>query len=394
MPINVDSDYTFLTDLSEKDKSFDTHKGAAMRIAHLFGLESESGVTGFLHGSRQILFSKYSSRITRCGDWLKFWHGENSLKLMAASFCKVPYCPLCQFRRSLKWRARLLAQVPKIKEKYPIHEWAFLTLTVRNCELGDLRSTIKLMASGWKRLYQSVAFPFEGCIKALEVTRIWDWYDRNNEFMGQHGVSWFYQQLKKYKEVGGNSDPRSWIAKPTQIVHPHFHVLGIVPKNYFTSKDYVAQKDWTFMWQFSCRIDYVPIINIQKVKNRSKSEINFEPEPTPDQQKQISEGFFHALCETLKYTVKEQDLLGSFCKDDQINSEWLKNITEQLYLARRVEYLGVLKEFGKEVEKSLENLIVLDDEEEKEEAEKGKEVVAYWNNELLRYVMRVSETLN
>jgi len=107
--------------------------------------------------------------------------------------------------------------------------------------------------------------------------------------------------------------------------------------------------------------------------------------------KEFDDGMIKGLCETLKYTVKEQDLLGAFCNDEEINSDWLKELTEQLYLLRRVEYRGALKEFGKEVEKSLENLVEIDEEKEEESTEAGKEVMAFWSKKLKRYIIGQKE---
>lgn len=337
------SDEIYLTELSEKDKAFDTHKAAALEIAKLYGLDGGKGFKGFVHGSRTILFDKYESRIKRCGNWLKFWQTDNSLKLIEAKFCKVPACPMCQFRRSLKWRAKFLAELPSIQEAFPTDVWAFLTLTQRNCQLSDLRASIKAMNEGWKRLSELSAFPFTGCIKALEVTRVWDWHDSNGQFLDRHGVKWWFEKLDKYKKDGKGSNPKTWTAKPTDEVHPHFHVFGLVKASYFTGRSYIKQAEWQEMWKQSLRIDYLPIVHIQRVKDKQSNEVI--------ENNNLSKGMVKGICETLKYTIKEQDLLGSFCKDDDINSDWLKSLTEQLYLLRRVEYKGVLKQFGKEVEK-------------------------------------------
>lgn len=370
----------YLTKISPKDKAFDTHKSNSDELARLYGLDGNYGLKGFMQGSRVINFDSYESRINECGTWLKYWQSPNAFRLIDARFCKVPYCPMCQFRRSLKWRAKFLSALPDIQEMFPTHKWVFLTLTVKNCHMDDLRSTIKEMGQAWARLTKLVKFPLEGCIKSLEVTRIWDWYDESGKFLGRHGVKWWYSHK--------DQDKKHWIAKPTDEVHPHFHILGLVPASYF-STGYIKQEEWSEMWKQSLRVSYDPIVHIQRVKNKKGTDnlktdnVNIE---------NIDNGIIKGLCETLKYTVKEQDLLGSFCKDENVNSDWLKELTIQLYLLRRVEYKGVLKQFGKDVEKSMDNLVDINGEKE-EETEQGNEVVAYWNRHLRRYVVNLKAEL-
>lgn len=373
------SDTNYLTDLSEKDKAFDTHKANSQKVATLFGLDGSLGLKGFMHGSRLVSFDQYESRINECGAWLKFWETPNDLRLINARFCKVPYCPMCQFRRSLKWRAKFLAALPDIQEMYPTHKWVFLTLTVKNCQIDELRATIKEMGKGWTRLSQLVNFPLEGCIKSLEVTRIWDWYDQSGKFLGRHGVKWFYGHK--------DQDKQHWTAKPTDEVHPHFHILGLVSASYLTGRGYIKQKTWAEMWKKSLRVNYDPIIHVQTVKEKN-ADMSAKNADLSSKNNIFDKGILRGICETLKYTVKEQDLIGSFCKDDNVNSDWLKLLTEQLYLVRRVEYKGVLKQFGKDVEKSMDNLIDIDENKEEEAVEEGKEVVAYWMREIGRYVIR------
>ncbi len=364
----------YLSDLSAKDTKFDLHKSLADQIAHLYALESSDGVKGFMSGDRFVRFDAYSGRISQCGSWLKFWQTQDGIKLTDARFCKVPYCPMCQSRRALKWRAKFLEELPQITEAYPTHKWVFLTLTKRNCQLSELKAEIAHMSKSFTRLSQLSKYPFVGCVKSLEVTRVWDWYDKSNNFIGRHGTTWYYR----------SSDPDKiyWTVKSTDEVHPHFHILGLVPASYFT-RNYVTQQEWTEMWKQSLRVDYTPIVNIKKVKGKKGKSIVTNPEDVETD----DSGMISGICETLKYTVKEADLVGKFCDDDDINSNWLKQITEQLYRARRVDYGGALKEFGKKAEAAMDDLITIDEEKESDSDKEGRERIAHWNYHLKRYVM-------
>ena len=52
----------------------------------------------------------------------------------------------------------MFQKLEEIKTQYPTHRWVFLTLTVRNCDLVDLRDTLKDMNASWKRMSETVAF--------------------------------------------------------------------------------------------------------------------------------------------------------------------------------------------------------------------------------------------
>lgn len=364
----------YLSDLSAKDTKFDLHKSLADQIAYLYALESSDGVTGFMSGDRFVKFDAYSGRISQCGSWLKFWQTDDGIKLTDARFCKVPYCPMCQSRRALKWRAKFLNELPQVQAAHPSAKWIFLTLTLKNCELSQLKSTISDMNKAFGRLSKLAKYPLIGCIKSLEVTRVWDWYDKAGNFLGRHGTTWYYR----------SHDPNKleWTVKPTDEVHPHFHILGLVPASYF-GKAYLTQEEWTEMWKQSLRVEYTPIVNIKAIKSKRAKIEAIKPENAEND----DTGMISGICETLKYTVKEADLVGKFCDDNDVNSNWLKGITEQLYRARRVDYGGVLKEFGKEAEASMDDLISIDDEKESESDKKGRERIAHWNFALKRYVM-------
>ena len=81
-----------------------------------------------------VELSKYAERINACSGILKFGVNpdQGKLVLKQAFFCRVRHCPVCQWRRSLLWRAVMFQQLPSIQERFPTHRWVFLTLTVKN----------------------------------------------------------------------------------------------------------------------------------------------------------------------------------------------------------------------------------------------------------------------
>lgn len=284
-----ESDCFYLSDISPQDKPWELHRSNASTVQLLYT------------GSD---FQRYADRIEQCSKILGFAFeaqdsGELKIRLRQAKFCRVRHCPVCQWRRSLMWRARFFQAVPKIMNDYPAGRWLFLTLTVKNCPLEELKATLGQMNKAWVRLTQRKQFPALGFVKSTEVTR---------------------------SNVGE--------------AHPHFHCLLLVPSSYFSGQRYMTQELWTDLWQHALRVDYTPVVNVKAVK------------PQYGKTYTIS----HALLETLKYSVKESDLMH--------DAAWLQELTKQLHKTRAVSVGGVLKQYISEEEP--EDLIHAEDEEDSE----------------------------
>lgn len=227
-----------LSDLSKRDKPWDKHRANADKV------------TNFYAGSE---FQQLSTRIHYCSELLDFRlvpdaeQGEMKLKLDAARFCRVRHCPVCQWRRSLRWKAKAYKVLPQIVAAYPTHRWLFVTLTLKNCPITELKSTLAWMQDAFKRMVKLKDFPAIGWLKSTEVTR------------GKDGSA-----------------------------HPHFHCLLLVQSSYF-GKNYLKQADWCELWRKSLRIDYQPVVDVQAVKKGSHPMM--------------------LVPELLKYCTKESDLV-------------------------------------------------------------------------------------
>jgi plasmid rolling circle replication initiator protein Rep len=121
-------------------------------------------------------FDRYAERIALCSQLLEFdlkaADGNTSrLQLRSARFCRVRHCPVCQWRRSLMWKAKAYQVLPKVVEQYPTHRWLFVTLTQKNIPITELRSTLTEMNKSFKRMVGRKIFPAVGWLKATEVTR-------------------------------------------------------------------------------------------------------------------------------------------------------------------------------------------------------------------------------
>lgn len=228
-----------LADLSPRDKPWDKHRANADKVeAHYRGSE----------------FSQYATRVSFCSQLLEFglvpdWDSDTlKLKLRNARFCRVRHCPVCQWRRSLMWKAKAYKVLPKIVENYPTSRWLFLTLTVKNVAIAELKETLQHMNRSFQRLSQRRAWPAEGWLRSTEVTR------------GRNGTA-----------------------------HPHFHCLLMVRPGYF-GKNYIRQDEWVELWRNALRIDYDPVLDCRAVK-RGKQPMQLVPE-------------------LLKYCTKESDLVS------------------------------------------------------------------------------------
>ncbi len=167
---------------------------------------------------------KHTRQIFRCAVRLVFVaHVSGDKKrLLWAYFCRFRWCPVCLWRRMLKWHSRLLKKVPEVAEQHPDAIWVLLTLTLRNCKPGWTRQTLQEMSTAWRKMHgRKFMRPVYGWVRALEVT-----------FNHDEGT-----------------------------VHPHYHVLICAPRGW-----YVDQKDWRKNWQKALGVKYEPFVDIRMVK--------------------------------------------------------------------------------------------------------------------------------
>jgi plasmid rolling circle replication initiator protein Rep len=313
------ADQIYLSDVSPKDKSWDIHRSQSDLVRDLYNLAK---------------YKSLSERISKCSQLLGFaWvsdskTGQIKPKLQSAFFCRCRHCPICQWRRKLMWTARLFEALPGIVSDYPTARYVFLTLTVKNCELEKLRSTLTWMNQSWQRLTQRKQWPALGFARSTEVTR------------SQDGT-----------------------------VHPHFHCLLMVRAGYFNDRSYINQAEWTELWQSCLDVAYTPIVHVRAVKPKKGGE-------------DVVAGLQAAILETFKYQVKPDDSIGRAQAGD---AEWLAELTRQLQKTRAIALGGVLKKCLSEDEP--EDLIGHDDEP----LEGEKQVLFGWREQKKRYVKTQSK---
>lgn len=303
----------YLSDLSDRDKPWDVHRAEASAVQALY--EGDE-------------FQSYARRISVCSQLLEFAlkaaeDGEQRFKLTGARFCRVRHCPVCQWRRAMMWVAKALQGMPRIEAEYPKARWMFLTLTVKNCELENLRDTVQQMNKGFARMTQRKAWPAVGWARSLEVTR--------------------------------NAE--------TGEAHPHFHVLMMVGPGYFRGQSYIKHEAWREMWQSCLRADYLPMVNVKTVKPKANAVGDLSP-------------MAGAIQETFKYAVKPADMI--------VDRDWLHELTRQLHKSRSISIGGVLKTFWNADEP--EDLINADGEDESIELSENDLTLRFgWRERVKRY---------
>lgn len=306
----------FLTDYStdSKDSKWDFHKSASQKISFFYQSDAE--------------FSSKGSRVDTCADLLKFQfidtpEGESVLKLRSAQFCRVRLCPVCQWRRSMLWRAKLFQKLPLLLEEHKTLNFLFLTLTIQNCDIENLSEELKNMNSAFSRLRKLKKFTsvVKGYIKATEITK--------------------------------SKDGKA---------HPHFHIILAVPSGYFKkTKLYLKTSDWAEMWQNCLRVDYLPVCDVRKIKIENG---NLDSK---------------AIIETLKYTTKVETLVE--------DKDWFLELTRQLERKRFLDTGGIFKNLLKEDVSQEEMLLQeSDDENSKNQDEENQNSVFFgFNSNFQKY---------
>lgn len=112
---------------------------------------------------------KSAARYYNCGTTIALQNG----KIKSANFCRDRLCPMCAYRRSQKMFSQNMAVYQKIKDYHPNYRQLFLTLTVPNVKLWQLKETLRRMSASWNRLRNHRRFkdePIVGYCKKLEIT--------------------------------------------------------------------------------------------------------------------------------------------------------------------------------------------------------------------------------
>lgn len=266
-------------------------------------------------------------RIQSCGEVLSFIRqNDDSLKLYQAYFCKNKLCPMCNWRRSMKYSYQTSRIVDEAIKQEPKGRFLFLTLTVKNVPGEELNGTLTSLTKSFDRLFKraKVQKNIIGYLRSVEVT--------HNEITGEY--------------------------------HPHIHVLLMVRPSFFQSKkDYINQKEWGEMWSQSLKVDYIPMVDIRAVKEKGK-------------------GLRGAILETAKYPTKPFKL-------EIENKQVVDDLYNGLYRKRQLGYGGLFKVIKKQLAlDDAENGDLIHTSEDKDSLSEGTKIVAIWNATKQNYYLK------
>lgn len=234
-----------------------------------------------------------SERLEKCATFLQFRkYADGSLKLNSMSSCRVRLCPVCQWRRSLKNYYNNKRIADYLMSRNDSGEWLALTLTMKSVKSDELCGALDNLVYGFNKLTKQLDFKriSRGYYRGIEVT-----HDSNETITAAD-----YKRRKKWLDsLGlkvGDDNPTF------DLYHPHMHVLVYVNKSYFTSRDYLNHDKWVEIWRQALAVDYLPQVDIKKVKNLS--------------QDLCGDGISGAIAEVSKYATKATDYLtGDLDKD-------------------------------------------------------------------------------
>ena len=306
-----------LSQLFDYAKFFDKYRAQSLAIEEIYKREQE--------------FYKLSVRIKNCSNFLRFSIENNNFVLKEANFCHVRYCCICSWRKSLCRRVMLYRACEKIKLQNCNYNFIFLTLTVKNCRVENLRETLDSMRNAWHKLTKRKQFinVVEGYIRSTEITR-------DSKCINTYA-------------------------------HPHFHIILLVKSSYY-KENYIRQENWVKMWRECLCVDYDPILDIRAVKAKSAN----------------SSAVKSAIIETLKYSVKYQDVDINI--DDSRGRNWFYVLTRETRKLRFFATGGVFKDAIKDdSEISNEDMIKIGSEETEKSDEKLFNFVFCRNKKYYKY---------
>ena len=177
--------------------------------------------------------SKKAEKIKHCAEHIGITEINGITKIVKADFCRERVCAVCAWRRQSKFVAQMSPIITELSKTY---KFIFLTLTVKNCKIEDLKNTIDVMMKGYDRFLKrtKIKKSFCGCIRSLEIT---------------------------YK-------------KEDDTLHPHIHILVAVKPEYFKDKNlYISHKEIKKMWAESINIKYDPFCYVEIVKDEESAKI-------------------------------------------------------------------------------------------------------------------------
>lgn len=284
----------------------------------------------YVLGSMDEAFAKRFEKVQHCGEYLRFGiTNTGKHKLISANFCKDVLCPVCNWRRSLKYYGVVAACCSQLQSAY---DFLLVTLTIKNCTADKLGETCDLLVSSIKKLRRqaNIKNAVKGYFWALEIT-----YNRKD---------------KTY--------------------HPHIHMIWAVDKNYFFNRgaggQYISKDVLIQAWAQALGVDYLPSVDIKKIGAQSAG--NSAGSPSFSIEKTVAE--------VAKYAVKAVDYIGDL--------DVVRSLAGALQNRKKCDFQGIFKTAYHDLRVNDDDLVHVEVDSIQEEI--IGYVHAYWNGSTYQLV--------
>lgn len=240
------------------------------------------------------------ARMNQCGYFLELATDitQTKKRTMRSYNCKSPWCPRCRWLKARKDALRiaiLMKYIQQVKDK----RFFLLTLTAPNVKADKLSKEITRFNTNFQKLLKrKELLPIvKGYIRKLEVTYNLHkfitrdmWYGNSKKYIKSQ-AGYFTKRGLKIGDLNPNYD----------TYHPHFHVLGVVDKSYFTdNRKYLRRDEWLILWQ-----------EVMGDKTITQMDVRTVKEDLAGQKKEGEEEPDKVVCEVAKYTAKDTDFMIS-----------------------------------------------------------------------------------
>ncbi|MCU9810117.1 protein rep [Paraclostridium sp. AKS46] len=219
-------------------------------------------------------------------------------KLHKANFCKNRFCPICAWRQTKKDALKISIIMEFIKKELDL-DFIFLTLTAPNVKAENLNEEIKKYNKSFKKLAERKEFKkiSKGYARKLEIT--------------------YNQERNDY--------------------HPHFHVIIVVNKSYFKSRDYINKNKFLKLWQECMDDDSITQVDVRRIDTDDKKSISeIAKYGAKDSDYMYSQDVFDVFYKALKgkqlvtYSGVFKDALKDF-KEGNLDKYKEVDLTEYVY---------------------------------------------------------------
>ncbi|MDK1238034.1 protein rep [Cronobacter turicensis] len=267
---------------------------------------------------------KRATRFFFCGSQKHILSVDNVASNLYTHRCKDRHCTECQAIKSYVWQKKITEVLQSLSEvkKYQKFSFVFLTLTIKNPKIHELRNTLSLMNKAVNRMFKREKFKFVlGGVRSTEITR------------GQSGAD---------------------------ECHPHFHLLLLVPSGYFKGKGYLSTEEWGREWGDCLDLtaremqkkgvavsynlgDYkkgYPLVDVKRAKDYDRK-TNLTVENSVENGGQL-------VNYVLKYSVKGTDIID---RRKGSNDLWFFEYDQQIKGVRMITPVGLFREKLRDLEK-------------------------------------------